>query len=417
MKKIIALLFICMAIFAVAGHENTAEAASKKVYKITPSSKPVDPLFLRFSTYNKDTKHYYLLRSYLEKFEKENGGTLVLKKGTYTISNALYVPSNVTIKLENGARLNKGTKTGTSQFKPSTSIFQLVRPSKANKKGAYGKHNGEKNIQFIGSGKATIDMKYFDKGIAIIMGHNQNVKVDNIDFQNISNAHFIEMDASKNVKVTNSSFKNSKDGYASIKEAINLDTPDRTTKGWSQEWSKFDRQANDTVLIEGNTFYNLPRAIGTHKYSEKKLHKKVTIRDNKMSKIKRDYIRGLNWSQPVIENNTFSMTKAESNKEENALLRGVFLSGSYKPTIRENNFNYIPRPIAFLKWQNTNGGTTKFIYSHITKGNKADFLTNHISNAMFQKILINGYDNGESDELDQVEFPESILKPELREEE
>jgi hypothetical protein len=36
-----------------------------------------------------------LLRSYLERLEKNGGGKLILKKGTYKITNTLYIPSNV----------------------------------------------------------------------------------------------------------------------------------------------------------------------------------------------------------------------------------------------------------------------------------------------------------------------------------
>ena len=55
-----------------------AEAAKKPVYTITPQSKPYKNNFTKLSTYNKNTKQYFVIRSYLEQLEKKGGGTLLL---------------------------------------------------------------------------------------------------------------------------------------------------------------------------------------------------------------------------------------------------------------------------------------------------------------------------------------------------
>jgi hypothetical protein len=301
-------------------------------YTISPSSKPFNTKMLKFSTYNQYTKHYYLLRSYLEQLEKKGGGTLVLKSGTYTITNTLYVPSNVTIRLKNGVKLVKGNKTGTSKFKAAHSMFQLIRPSKAAKKGVYGGYKGEKNISFIGEGNATIDMKYFKDGIAVIAGHNSNVKIENIRFQNMKSGHFIELDASENVVIKNNEFVDSLPSTNKNKEAINLDTPDRTTLGWSQKWSKYDKTPNRNVIIEGNIFRNLDRAIGTHKYSEGKFHDKIVIRNNQIEKTRQDAIRVINWSNAVIENNFIRNVAGGSG-----IYRGILASGALNPMFRNKN--------------------------------------------------------------------------------
>lgn len=386
----------------------TVQAAKKNTYKISPSSKPFDSTISHFSTYNKYTKDYYLIRSYLELFEKKKGGTLILKKGTYTISNALYVPSNVTLQFENGVKIVKGTKTGTYAFQPSTSIFQLIRPSKAHSTSVYGKYQGEKNIKFVGKGNVTFDMKNYERGIAIIMGHNQNIIVDGIQFRNMYNAHFIEMDASKNVTIKNSSFKNAKDNSSSIKEAINLDTPDRTTNGWSQEWSKFDAYPNMNVLIEKNEFSNMPRAIGTHKYSYKKLHNQVIIRSNVFYNLRKDPIRAMNWSNTLIEKNTFKMSKKHA-KTFNA--NGIIANGTINITIRKNTFDYFNSAVSFTPHVNNGVGTNKWIYCEVTEQNKKDLLTNTLQNMLSEMIYIkyNVQPDG-SRQTERVYFPESVLR-------
>jgi len=45
------------------------------VFMINPESLPYGKSFNYYSTYNSYTKHYYLLRSYLEKLESTGGGT------------------------------------------------------------------------------------------------------------------------------------------------------------------------------------------------------------------------------------------------------------------------------------------------------------------------------------------------------
>ena len=83
------------------------EAATYKTYKISTKTKPVDKKYTKSKNYNSNTKHYYMLKSYLEKLEKNGGGTLVLEKGVYKITNTLCIPSNVTVRLRKGAVLKK----------------------------------------------------------------------------------------------------------------------------------------------------------------------------------------------------------------------------------------------------------------------------------------------------------------------
>lgn len=379
-----------------------AEAASKPTYKISPETKPIDKSMKKFSTYNEKTRQYYTLRSYLEKLEKKKGGKLILKKGTYTITNTLYVPSNVTIEFEDGVKIVNGTDTGTSKLKPAKSIFQLIRPSKAYKKGVYGKHNGEKNIKFIGKGNVTFDLKYQKNSIAIIMGHNKNVEVNNINFRNMNKGHFIEMDASQNVKILNSTFKSSKNAGGK-KEAINLDTPDRTTGGWSQQWSKYDKQPNDNVLIENNVFDGIDRAVGTHKYSYGKLHNNIVIRNNTIKNMRSDAIRVMNWSNPIIENNKFTIKKGSAKQD----IRGILVSGASNPTIQNNTFTNYPRAMQFIVWKNSGGGSEKPIFNKLSKKNKKALENNTVINAKEPFIRItnkayNNYDNAEKIQIKNV---------------
>lgn len=350
--------------------------ASGKVYKITTKTKPCDTS-AKYSTYNKYTKHYYTLLSYLKKLEKEGGGTLELSKGTYTISNTLYVPSNVTIKLKDGVKIVKGKKSGTSKFTASKSIFQFCGYSKSSKKGVYKKYNGESNISIIGEGSAVIDMKYDKDAVGIMMCHNRNIKIKGITFQNMYGGHFIEMDASDNVSIENSTFKNHKDSTNNNKEAINLDTPDKNTNGFHADWSSYDKTPNKNVTIVNCTFKDLERSIGTHKYSQNKLHTNVKIINNKMISNDQDAIRVMNWEEPIIKGNTITNVG-----DKKAGLRAILISGVINPQISGNVFEEVSRPIQIIPWRNTGDGK------------EYDIIYNSISDAcleiMKDNILIDG---------------------------
>ncbi|OPJ59523.1 right-handed parallel beta-helix repeat-containing protein [Clostridium oryzae] len=354
-------------------------------YCVSPSSKAIDKKILKYTTYNKYTKNYYMLRSYLERLEKKGGGTLILKSGTYTISNVLFVPSNVTIILKDGVKLVKGNKTGTSKFVSSHSMFQLIRPSYSAKKGIYGEYNGEKNIRIIGEGTAIIDMKYYKEGMAIIAGHNTNLTIENIHFKNINTGHFIEIDATQNATIANNRFEGSKPSPNLNKEAINIDTPDRTTNGWSQQWSKYDKTPDKDIYITNNEFINLDRAVGTHKYSGGEYHQSVVIRDNKIENTRSDAIRVMNWKDTVIENNEI---KNVANKS--GIYRGILASGAINPTIQGNFIEEASRPIQFMPWKNSGPGSKYDItYNVLSQDNEEALKNNVVSNVLEGFIRIN----------------------------
>ncbi|MDR6998830.1 right-handed parallel beta-helix repeat-containing protein [Neobacillus niacini] len=375
---VVVMLLICFQL------PRTSLAASK-TYTITPTSKPYKGGMTNFSTYNKYTKQYYLLRSYLEHLEKIGGGTLILNKGTYTITNTLYVPSNVTIYFKSGSKILKGRDTGTRKFSPSKSIFQLVKPSDAYKNGIRSKYNGEKNIRFIGEGKAIIDLQFDEHTIAIVCGHNQNIQIQNIQFQHLNSGHFLEVDATENMLITNNYFIDSKASPKENKEAINLDTPDLLTKGFNNPWSNHDKTPNRNITINNNTFKNLDRAIGTHKYSEGKYHDQIIIQKNDIETTRMDAIRVLNWSNSIIEDNTIKNVAGQKGT-----FRGILASGAMNPTFRNNKIENTARPIQFMPWKNSGPGSVYHpTYNHLTSENINSLKTNRAINTIESFIRIN----------------------------
>lgn len=362
-----------------------------KVYEINAKSTPLkESKYEKSSIYNKNTRQYFTIRSYMEKFQKDGKGTLVLKKGTYTITNTIQVPSNVTIIFEKGVKIIKGTKTGTNQMPAALSLFQLIRPSNAKKKGVYGRYSGEKNIYFVGKGDVTIDLKYMKKSIGFVVAHNQNVIFDKINFKNMNEGHFIEMDASKNVTITNCSFKNIKKNSDYVKEAINIDTPDKETQGFHNDWSKYDKTPNKNVTIKDCVFSNLGRAIGTHKYSAKGTkqiyHETIVLDHNQIENMLWDApIRIMNWKNSVVKNNVIKGVR-QSGKSDT---RGILVSGADNVSIWGNYIKDSGRPIQCIAWKNNGPGSQYPItYNHLTKKNKSDLANNTASNMGLSEYFV-----------------------------
>ncbi len=380
----------------VAAYRSRAASISKKfpTYRVSPSSKPTKKGYLKAgfinsSANNKYTKHYFLLRTYLERLEKKGGGTLVLRKGTYRVPNTLYVPSNVTIRLEAGARLLKTTKSGTSKLKPSASLFHTVGQSVANslktkKPKRYGGYDGETNISFVGERGAVIDLGYHAGSHGIVAAHTTNLTITGLTFMHSKGGHFVELDASKNALITGNRFTKSKASSCGCKEAINLDTPDKSTGGLNVGWTKYDKTPDHNVSVTGNTFSRVEAAVGTHSFSMYRkgsgwtpaYHTSIRVTGNTITKSLGKYALHVEqWKDSLIDGNTVTKVKKHGG---NAW--GVFVMGSRNLTISDNRFSHVETAIQYRVNKQT-GAAAKYGYArnYVTHANFDAWLTNRLA--------------------------------------
>ena len=375
------VLFACGLIFS-------AQTGQAKTYTISPKTKPCDNT-VHARAYNKYTKNYWTIRSYLKKISRQKGGTLILKKGTYSISNTLYVSSNTKIILKDGAVLKKTKKTNSKIMPAASSMFQFIRDSKSKKSKVYGKHNGEKNITITGEGSAVIDLCGLKMGnkdvIGIIMGHNKNVTIENVTFKNMRYGHLIEMDAGENITIKNCTFSGHKASGKNNKEAINLDTPDTKRDGFKSKWSKMDGTPNENIVITGCTFQNLEVGVGTHRYTGNSYHTNVQI-NNCTFQNNQTALRILNWKNATITQNTIADCAPNSRYPYALFMAGVQgIDFSYN-TIRNCGTKGGSRDSKQLLqfWcgagYDANQKTYKPTYSSITAEQAALFKTNTTEN-------------------------------------
>ncbi len=312
---------------------------AKKNYKVSPKTKPVITEYRDAKEYNKHTKHYFMLRSYLEKMEENGGGTLTLKKGTYKIPATLYVPSNVTIKCKNGVKLVKTKETGTKKLKATKYMFQMVASKKVTGKKKVSSYKGTKKVQIKGRGKVSINLGEIKGAIGIYMAHNSGITIDNIQFKKKNGGNYIWAEGSKNVKITNCKFYEGKTmAGTKNKLAVRLENINETINEFNGKWSKLGNTVNNNIKITNNKFYNAEIAIGSVKYvsvnGKDYYQKKIQIKGNSFYNTKDAAIQGVGWKKPEIANN---LIKTKKTNEKTVC--GICGYGLYNPSITGNVFN------------------------------------------------------------------------------
>ncbi len=333
--------------------------AKGKTYTISPKTTPCSSTYRQKSAYNKKTKQYYTLQSYLDKLSK-TGGTLKLKKGTYKIPATLYVPSGVTISCASGVKLKKTSSTGTTSLKATKYMFQLVSEKKANKKNSAGGYKASKNVTIKGSGSVIINMGKVNEATAIYAGHASAVTIQGITFKNKNGGSYIWIEGSKKVTVSGCKFARGSDiSGLNNRMAIRLETPNKKTSDFTGKWSKKDNTVNKNIKIKGNTFTNPDIGVGTVKSVVITSGSKTTeytqsgikVTGNTFTNTKKAAVYAVLWDKPVIKNNTIKRTG--SNTRASA---GLYGYGVKEPTVQKNTITGCKYGAVFSQAKNTGKG-------------------------------------------------------------
>lgn len=379
-----------IAVFTFALPSRNVNAATKTYTISEDTDAPAN--YKKLSTYNSNTKDYYIFKNIFKQCADNKGGKVIIKKGEYTITNPICIASNITVVLEDGVVIKKGSSTGTSKLKPGKAIFDLVNPNYLTVADHYSGYSGEHDITIIGEGNAIMDVDFYNRGLAIIIGHSKNITIKNIHFMNMNSGHFIEMDACDTALVDGCTFENAKErGKYDFKEAINIDTPDLATHGFNSVWSSHDKTPDKNVHITNCIFKNLESGIGTHSASKKfneetglyditQWHTNITVDYCKFINISRTCLRMYAWKDSVIENNEFT----------NDTSMGFVFEGwcVNNPTFKNNsinNFRDIGWILAKNHYSKKDGKIVKVPgqdyepnYSYIYEQNIKDFYNNSV---------------------------------------
>lgn len=359
-------------------------------YVIQPDDIPYRNEYTNYSTYNNNTRQYYVFRAVMDQIER-NGKpcTITVKAGTYKITNEFPVANNVTVYLEDGVKIQKYDKTGIKDYPANSGLFTFVEPKHySTSKLQYSGYNGVHDVKILGpeNGTAVMDLSSYPIGIALIIGHAKNIEIANITFTGGNNGHYIELDASQNVVVRGCTFKGHTDSESINKEAINLDTPDKNTQGFIRGWTSYDKTANHTIRIVDNVFTDLEVGVGTHSYSENKPHKNIVIERNSFSNCDAAAITAMNWENVSIVGNTIENVALHTKKEY-----ALELSGVNGATMQNNVISNVEK-IARIKMAKQSGKSAVAdayapVASNITLSQKNTFVTTNTFRAITKPVV------------------------------
>lgn len=359
---------------------------------LRPETRPYRERYTDEDTYRGNTKGYYQLRSYMEQLEYCGGGTLTLKKGTYYISNAVCIPSNVKIVFEDGVVIKKTKAIYQTELDNHKVIFIFVPPSKAKKKESVSGYGGTHDVTMTGIGNVVIDCNNKLPGRGMDMGHCRNIVIENLTFHNQYGSHYIELNSSQNVIVRNCNFWKFRDYKGdTYKEAINIDGTDYAVNGFNHVWSKHDKTVNQNIEITNCKFTDLGTAIGSHTYvanqGQQCYHTNIRITDNVFFGSTNCAIRALNWRNVLIADNSFR----DIGIQNGAKNFSIFMGGVIDATVTRNAFANVYVPVTIrqqIQYELERKAGYPISECQITDKNWEDLLsTNVIYGAVFKAAV------------------------------
>lgn len=359
---------------------------------LRPETRPYRERYTDEDTYRGNTKGYYQLRSYMEQLEYCGGGTLTLKKGTYYISNAVCIPSNVKIVFEDGVVIKKTKAIYQTELDNHKVIFIFVPPSKEKKKESVSGYGGTHDVTMTGIGNVVIDCNNKLPGRGMDMGHCRNIVIENLTFHNQYGSHYIELNSSQNVIVRNCNFWKFRDYKGdTYKEAINIDGTDYAVNGFNHVWSKHDKTVCQNIEITNCKFTDLGTAIGSHTYvanqGQQCYHTNIRITNNVFFGSTNCAIRALNWENVLIADNSFR----DIGIQNGAKNFSIFMGGVIDATVTRNAFANVYVPVTIrqqIQYELERKAGYPISECQITDKNWEDLLrTNVIYGAVFKAAV------------------------------
>ena len=356
--KLWMIAFVVFVMTDIMMQSNRAEA-KKRTFTVSSKTIPCSSSYRQKPYYNKKTKQYYMINSYMRRLST-TGGTLKLKKGTYKIPGTIYVPSNVKIVCANGVKIKKTKATGTKKVKSTKFLFQMISEEKASGKQNTGKYAASKNASIQGNGKVIFDMGNVNGATAVFVGHASGITVSGVRFRNKKGGSYIWIEGSKNISVRQCVFERKKD-VSGLKNrmAVRLETSNQTTSDFSGKWYKKDNTVNKKVKIENNQFLGADVGIGTtksvvlekNKQTKEYYQTSITIAANTFTNTKKAPIYAVLWKKPTIKKNVVKRNGAEKRASAGMLGFGV-----EEPSFTANQISGCSYAVKFDRAKNSGKG-------------------------------------------------------------
>ncbi|TNJ67586.1 hypothetical protein FE784_04175 [Paenibacillus hemerocallicola] len=239
----------------------------------------------------------------LLKVKEGGGGVVYVPPGTYVITRVLRLHKNTYIRMEDGAVLKK-------MGNPDSNLKLFVNGDMGDDYYANG-YEGDGNISVIGgtidlcgeSNPPTNPARNFQ---AFGIAHADGVHIERVHFINGHNGHIIEFNSSRNVKLLHCTFKDQVVASSGQYEMVQIDF---ATAEAFPTFGAFDDTPCQDVLIEGCSFVNGHRGVGTHgsKYDSagsQIFHDNIRIVNNLFRNIADIAIKPESYRNAVVTGNT-----------------------------------------------------------------------------------------------------------------
>lgn len=217
----------------------------------------------------------------------DNPLTICVEKGSYDVKETLYLTSYTTLDLGGARLINSNKKRG--------NIF------KSPKDKPYPGYSSLKDC-IIKNG--TLDGNYNkNRSCMLRLCHCENILIENVTFLNNYYSHHAELAASKNVTFKNCAFSGQvSDLNISSSEAIQIDILDPVH---FYGFTSYDNTMNCAITVEGCTFKNVYRGVGTHNYFKDLYQKDIRITDCVFENITDCAISAVNFENVFFKNNDY----------------------------------------------------------------------------------------------------------------
>lgn len=229
----------------------------------------------------------------LDAVSVDGGGTVLLRAGLYPTARRWFIDSNTHLLLEPGAVVRR-----------TAEDFGLSNRSD----GTRGGYTASQRIKvsggvWDGAGEEApaLDVNPFG------FGHIDDLVLEGITMRNLGGTfHFAEINATRRARVLNCVF----DGHpgdtnplrTNIAEMLQLDLA--RSAGAFAWFGPYDFTPCSDVLVQGCTFRNGQRGVGSHSQNSGYQHRDVRIVDNHFEELTNEAIAPLNYAGLIVKGNT-----------------------------------------------------------------------------------------------------------------
>lgn len=216
----------------------------------------------------------------------EVGKRVIIPAGTFLINQSIRIPSNRSIELERFATLKRSTNINSMFLNDSN--------------GTRGGYSANTNIHISGG---TIDLNGDElpsRCTAIGFGHCSNISVKNVRFRGLYSWHYIEYNGVSEGVIQDCNFDGCIDPDGT--EQVQLDLMRDT--GVFPWFGPYDDTPCRNILIQGNTFKNGRKGLGSHSMVAGVTHDFIKIINNHFDNLSNDAIDCQNYARLIIKGNT-----------------------------------------------------------------------------------------------------------------